>query len=193
MLPLKRLALAKSRLRAEVEGADRVAFAFAVDTLAAVSSARVVAHTVVVTADGHLAAAARDRGAEVVDDTAGGLDPAVDLGLAGRRGPLAVLLGDLPALRPAQLDEALTSAARHPLSMVPDAAGTGTTLLAATGSAPVPRFGEGSRARHEAAGHVVLDAAPGLRRDVDTVADLAEALRLGVGPATAAAVAELAL
>jgi 2-phospho-L-lactate guanylyltransferase len=194
VLPLKRLELAKSRLRAEVAGADRVALAFAADTLAAVAATEQVSSVVVVTADPELAALARGHGAEVVPDTADGLDAAVTLGLvAPRRAPLAVLLGDLPALRPAELADALTHAARHPRSMVADAAGTGTTLLADTQGAPIPRFGAGSRARHEAAGHVVLDAAPGLRRDVDTVADLAEALRLGVGAATAAAVAALAL
>ncbi len=193
MLPLKRLAIAKSRLRAEVAGADRVALAFATDTLDAVAAARHVGRIVVVTADDALTAAATERGAEVVPDTASGLDAAIALGLAGRPAPLAVLLGDLPALRAADLDDALTLALAQPRAMVPDDAGTGTTLLAATDGAPVPRFGEGSRARHEAAGHTVLEAAPTLRRDVDTAGDLAEALRLGVGAATAAAVAELAL
>jgi 2-phospho-L-lactate guanylyltransferase len=56
--------------------------------------------------------------------------------------------------------------------------------LAATASAtrPVPRFGPGSFERHRQAGHVPLPGdLPGLRRDVDTPADLAQARRLGLG------------
>jgi 2-phospho-L-lactate guanylyltransferase len=71
---------------------------------------------------------------------------------------------------------------------VADAAGDGTTLYtAAPGAAFRPAFGPGSRARH-AAGSAVelgLDGIPGLRRDVDTPADLREAVALGLGPHTA--------
>ena len=75
------------------------------------------------------------------------------------------------------------------LPFVPDAAGTGTTMLtAAAGTALDPRFGERSCAAHAASGAVRLSPADaaGLRRDVDTEVDLWDALRLGVGPATAA-------
>ena len=73
-------------------------------------------------------------------------------------------------------------------SFVTDAAGTGTVLLAAPpGAVLEPCFGAGSAAAHEASGAVPLNGAwPSLRRDVDTLADLAEAFRLGVGPRTAA-------
>jgi 2-phospho-L-lactate guanylyltransferase len=99
---------------------------------------------------------------------------------------VAALLADLPALHPAELAAALAAAARARRAFVPDAAGTGTTLLAAVpGVALEPAFGPGSAARH-ATGAVALDAGPGLRTDVDTAADLAEAAELGLGPATAA-------
>ncbi len=65
-----------------------------------------------------------------------------------------------------------------------DAAGSGTTLYTAKPGAPFrPRFGPQSRMRHREAGAVELDlpGIPGLRRDVDTLADLREAEQLGLG------------
>jgi 2-phospho-L-lactate guanylyltransferase len=103
---------------------------------------------------------------------------------------IAALVGDLPALRPDELQAALTAAAAHPRSFVPDAPGTGTTLLAVTASVPLdPQFGLDSAARH-ASGAAVLQAGPGLRHDVDTADDLRAAALLGLGPATAAVVGE---
>jgi 2-phospho-L-lactate guanylyltransferase len=104
------------------------------------------------------------------------------------------LSADLPALRPDELGVALDHAEDHPAAFVPDAAGTGTTLLTARPGMPFqPAFGVGSRARHREAGGHELDLAtiPSLRRDVDTEADLWEALRLGVGAGTSAVVAAL--
>lgn len=98
----------------------------------------------------------------------------------------AALLGDLPALRSEDLREALERCSAEHSAVVPDADGTGTVLLTSTVAPPTPRFGPGSAARHaEDATLLELDL-PRLRRDVDTVADLALALALGVGPATSA-------
>ncbi len=99
---------------------------------------------------------------------------------------VVALLGDLPALRPAELAAALSVAAGHERAFVPDSAGTGTTLLAAQpGVALQPSFGPGSAARH-AVGAARLAAGPGLRTDVDTAADLQTAAELGLGTATSA-------
>ncbi len=92
------------------------------------------------------------------------------------------LTGDLPALRPADLALALAGLpVRARRGFVPDAAGTGTALLAAPpGVALDPRFGPGSAAAHAASGAVRLDGGwPTLRQDVDTAADLAAAPRWG--------------
>ncbi|MBT8225045.1 MAG: 2-phospho-L-lactate guanylyltransferase, partial [Dactylosporangium sp.] len=72
-----------------------------------------------------------------------------------------------------------------------DAAGTGTVLLTAPSPAVLaPAFGGGSAGTHEASGARRLDGAwPGLRRDVDTAADLAVAVDLGTGPRTCALLA----
>ncbi|MDP9408525.1 MAG: 2-phospho-L-lactate guanylyltransferase, partial [Actinomycetota bacterium] len=72
---------------------------------------------------------------------------------------------------------------------------TGTVLLTAgPGVALEPTYGEGSLARHVALGAARLELdTPGLRRDVDTPADLAEAVGLGLGPATLALLPRLRL
>ena len=102
--------------------------------------------------------------------------------------PVAVLMGDLPAIRPAELRSALSRAGEHERAVVADASGAGTALLTARDAVHLaPSYGSGSRARHTALGAADLTAAagPGLRRDVDTADDLAAAVALGVGPATA--------
>jgi 2-phospho-L-lactate guanylyltransferase len=106
----------------------------------------------------------------------------------------AALSADLPALRPAEIGRALRAAAAWPTAFVADAAGDGTTLYAAAaGAAFRPAFGLASRARHSAGGaaELDLDGIPGLRRDVDTPADLRRAVALGLGLRSAPLAAEL--
>ena len=101
--------------------------------------------------------------------------------------PLIRVRGVDPALRPAELT-AVLAACTAPSSFVIDQPGTGTTLLAAApGVALDPRFGVGSALAHQASGAVSIELAgiESVRRDVDTAADLAHAVQLGVGPATA--------
>jgi 2-phospho-L-lactate guanylyltransferase len=198
VIPVKELAAAKSRIDASGQIRATLALAFALDTLASVLAAQEVARVVLVTSEPRMRdVVVGEPRVQVVDDPGDGLSGAVRAGVAaaGDDGPVAVLLADLPALRSAELDAALLAAAAHPRAMVADADGTGTTLLTGlSGALLVPRFGPGSRAAHEQAGHVVLHGAgPGLRRDIDVTADLASAAALGVGPATASALADLAL
>ncbi|MFC8732858.1 2-phospho-L-lactate guanylyltransferase [Luteimicrobium sp. NPDC057192] len=192
VVPVKGGPDAKSRLATHVDAGARrtLADALALDTLDAVLATPSVACVVVVTGEGRLLPAVPDDGPRVihVDDPGQGLGAAVRAGLdAAPDAPTAVLLGDLPALRPADLDAALADASGHERAFVPDADGTGTTLL--TGRSPEhlrPRFGQGSAAAHLEAGHVPLGARSSLRRDVDTAADLDDAAALGVGPRTSA-------
>jgi 2-phospho-L-lactate guanylyltransferase len=219
VVPVKELHRAKSRLVAAVAGlpgsdADRhrahrdLALALARDTLRAATAAG-IRRVVVVTAEpgdllGVVPAAPADPHArpsvEIVGDPGGGLNAAVSHGAAhlrrtarGRAGLVAALQADLPALRPAELDAALTCAAAEiaagaTAAFVADHTGTGTTLLVgAPGRVLRPRFGVGSAAAHAAAGAVALDGPwPGLRADVDTPEDLARVRALGTGPATGA-------
>ena len=112
---------------------------------------------------------------------------------SGRPGTgVATLSADLPALRADELAAALLEVPAGGRGFVADASGEGTTLLAARSPQPLdPQYGTGSAARHRASGAVELPAGPGLRRDVDTPADLRDALALGVGPRTAAVAAGL--
>lgn len=197
VVPVKGGAAAKSRLHPPA-GVDRalLATALATDCLTACVAGMPPATVHVVTSDAQVAGIASGLGAVVVPDPGGGLDAAVLVGrdaalAADPDAAVAVLLGDVPCLRPRDLRSALSSASRHGRVVVPDADGTGTVLLTAlAGAALVPAFGDGSAARHEAAGHVRLDLdLPRLRRDVDDDGALRTALALGVGPATAAALA----
>ena len=202
VVPVKRLAAAKRRLRSpagDPAGHARLALALTLDTVAAARAAQLVRTVVVVTADRTVAATLSASGIEVVDDPLVGLNAAYDRGALHlrRRDPHAAvgaLQADLPALRPTELDAAvgvaLTTGAR---AFTADAEGTGTTFLLATAGVELdPRFGGGSAARHLASGAVPLDGVwPSLRRDVDTPADLAAAVQLGVGAHTRAALARV--
>ena len=172
MIPVKGTAGAKSRLGASTALAE----AIALDTIRAAVE---VAPVVVVTAS-----LADFPGARVVGDPGTGLNAAVEAGIASIDGPVAVLLGDLPALQPAELRTALDAARAHDRAFVPDAEGTGTSLIAST-TDHAPAFGAGSAQRHRDAGYERLEVSEssGLRRDVDTPDQLA-ALGDRVGPRT---------
>lgn len=192
VIPVKAPAAAKTRLADAVPAATRaeLARAFALDTIDAALAAGRVTRVVVVADDASLAGGA-DHLAE--PEGGQGLPAAIHHGIAHARsaaaGAVAVLLGDLPALTPDELDAALEAAAAHPLAFVRDAEGTGTTLATATaGIGFEPRFGLDSAALHVAAGYVELEASAGLTHDVDTVDGLTEALALGVGRHTRAVV-----
>jgi 2-phospho-L-lactate guanylyltransferase len=197
VVPLKPLAVAKSRL-AEAAGAVRpaLALAFALDTVAAALACGEVADVTVVTDDPLARAELAGLGAFVVaDEPAAGLNAALRYGAGRARerrpyAPVAALNGDLPALRHAELSTVLRDASRGAeRAFLADAAGLGTTLLAAPPRLPLsPAFGGPSRARHLATGarEITLPSVPSVRQDVDTPADLRAALALGVGPRTAA-------
>jgi 2-phospho-L-lactate guanylyltransferase len=196
VVPVKRLAVAKTRLSSYGDDLRvELALAFAVDVVAAALAAEVVAELVVVTDDERAASVLAVAGARVIGDAPGaGLNPALVHGLAALGGGLAqaAVSADLPALRPEHLDQTLAAVPPGRRGFVPDHAGVGTTLLAAAAGVPLaPAYGAGSRELHARSGAVELPAADGLRLDVDTPADLATALRLGVGAATAAVVRRL--
>lgn len=202
VVPLKPLAVAKSRLSPLGSPARRaLARAFAADTVAAALACRVVRSVTVVTADQRLGEEAQALGARVVDDPApGDLNRAVrlvaaGLPLRGTGAAVVALCGDLPALRPEELQRALGLVPDAGRGFVPDASGTGTTAYVAARAAFRPAFGPGSAHQHRRAGArcLALDRTSGLRRDVDTPEDLAEALGLGVGRATRQAVHRLGL
>ena len=201
VVPVKRLALAKTRL-ASVAGRHRadLALAFALDTVEAALGCDLVRAVVVVTDDRNAAMAVAGLGALVVgDEPDAGLNPALVHGAAIARVAhpdcgVGALSADLPALRLGELSSALAEAAGHDVSFVRDAAGDGTTLLLArAGVAFEPLFGAGSARLHAGAGAVELAGdLPSLRLDVDTERDLAVAAALGLGPRSRAVVGRIA-
>lgn len=194
VLPVKGGPEAKSRL--DHPGRAALARAVALDAVAAVVSCPRVARVLVVTADPVVAAEHGALGADVVVEPREGLAAALEAGLAAARqrdplAPCALLLADLPSLRPDELAAALDACAGL-LSdgaaqvVVPDADGTGTVLLAAARPEALrPRFGARSALAHARTSTVLTAVGAGVRRDVDTVAHLHEAVGHGVGPRTA--------
>jgi 2-phospho-L-lactate guanylyltransferase len=201
VVPAKRLAHAKTRLRPLTDGLGRTAHAELVlallaDTVAAALDCPEVARVVVVTDDPAATETVRALGAATVaDEPDRGLNPALAHGAAAAGGnAVAALSSDLPALRPAELAAALAAADAAPRCFAADAEGTGTTLLTAVGTPLDPRFGAGSAAAHRATGALPLSGRwPGLARDIDTAGQLRAALALGVGPVTAGLAARLGL
>lgn len=201
LIPVKALPEAKTRLildgsaarpgeRATDLAHARLAEALRTDTIRAAGAAATTARIVLVVDEPVTPAPA---GVEQFQQHAAGLNPALAEAAAhaSRTWPddgVAALLGDLPALRPDELTDALAQVGGARAGFVRDADGSGTTLLAVgPGLELTPRFGAGSAGRHAEIADE-LRAGPGLRRDVDTADDLRAALVLGVGPATSAAV-----
>ncbi|MEU5551416.1 MULTISPECIES: 2-phospho-L-lactate guanylyltransferase [unclassified Micromonospora] len=187
VVPAKSFAAAKTRC-VGLAATDRAALARAMltDVLGGLTRARRVRAVVVATTDPQVTATALACGA-VVAGRVGPPDLNAEvqaaLRLAGEAygdARLAVVMADLAAARPAEFDAALAAAGAYPRAVVSDADGTGTTLLALTEAADFrPYLGPGSRRRFLADGYHDLPVlAPGLRRDVDTVAHLLD-LRVG--------------
>ncbi|WP_150955160.1 2-phospho-L-lactate guanylyltransferase [Microbacterium testaceum] len=199
IVPVKPAAVGKTRLTDVGTDHETLARAIALDTIAAAAAADLVSRVIVVTDDeGVRAEFRRSRTVEVVPEgDTRGLDAAIARGAAaaGVGTPRAALLGDVPALRPADLDAALELAASVERGLVPDAEGTGSTLITArAGAVWVSAFGPDSAARHRLLGCTDLGVARDstLHRDVDTAAQLSEAVALGVGPRTSAVLAAAA-
>jgi 2-phospho-L-lactate guanylyltransferase len=208
VIPVKRLSAAKSRL-APLPTARRadLALAFVHDCVTAALAAPEVGQVVVVTADTAAAESLARLGARIALEPGGAapidavaadgaqtrLNAAISFAaaLCLRERPelrVGALTGDLPSLRDRELSAVLHLAdAIGGRSFVPDAAGTGTTLLLGGADGVLdPRFGSDSRRRHARSGAAELfGAGRTVRQDVDTLADLEAALRLGVGAHTA--------
>jgi 2-phospho-L-lactate/phosphoenolpyruvate guanylyltransferase len=200
IIAVKRLAAAKTRLAPVFSAPTRenVVLAMLVDTLSAAAGVASVGSITVITPDEAAAAAAAGLGANVLADPTpeGHHDPlnnaiaAAERAVAASFSNVVVLQGDLPALQTQELAEAIAAARHHRRSFVADRLATGTAALCAFGSMLDPQFGPDSCARHRRSGAIELTGAwPGLRCDVDTPADLAAARHLGVGAATARAIA----
>lgn len=199
VIAVKRLTAAKTRLAPVLSAATRenVVLAMLVDTITAATAVPALRSVLVVTPDEDAAAAARSLGARTLLDPtpADHPDPLNNAltaaeALARREcANVVALQGDLPALQPHELADAIMAARAHRRSFVTDRHGTGTAALFSFGVPLDPHFGTDSAQRHRRSGAVELTGAwPGLRSDIDTPDDLDFARGLGVGPATARAI-----
>ena len=206
VVPVKAPARAKSRLT-EFSVAERasLATAFALDVIAALMACEIVKTVRVITDDVDFGRLAKAQGCEVIADETTSLNDAIVFAAhappAGAteavETPVAVAVSDLPCASAetftrlfTQCETALFGPDSRSQAFVSDQTGRGTTFLAArTASELKPLFGPESAAAHRENGVWALEIdEPGLRLDVDTAADLAAALTLGVGPHTASAV-----
>jgi 2-phospho-L-lactate guanylyltransferase len=171
----------------------------ALDTLSALCHA--LPHVLVVSDQPALEARLRGAGLEVaVISESGhvGINSALSRGASALRSQgattVVACVGDLPALKPVSLLRILDASRPYSRSFIVDGSGTGTTILVAHDVELAPQFQGRSAAAHHASGAVGLSAeaigspVADARRDVDTEADLAAAIGLGVGPATGALV-----
>lgn len=203
IIAVKRLGAAKTRL-APLFGdrtREQVVLAMLTDTVTAAARVPAVQSVTVITPDpaaAGVAALAAELGVRVLADPtpAGHADPLNNAirtaagALGGATPNIAALQGDLPALHPDELAQAITAARGYPRSFVADRHGTGTSALFAFGVPLDPRFGTNSAVSHRNSGAIELTAAwPGLRCDIDTPDDLATARQLELGDATRRAIA----
>jgi 2-phospho-L-lactate guanylyltransferase len=203
ILPVKRFARAKQRLGASVEDPLRreLAEAMVADVLHALAHTASIERTIIVTGERSVVAAARERGALVIeDDDERGQPAAATLGVrrALAEGIERVLCvpGDCPTLDPDEIDALLhldASGGEREVVIVPDRHGAGTNgLLLAPPDAIAPSFGPDSCERHRALADAAgvacrIERVPSLLLDIDTGEDLdVLRARLAAHPARAA-------
>lgn len=202
VVALKAGELVKSRLAPLPQPLRRrLAWTMAVDTLHAltgsvdavcvVSDQPALAHRLSRAGLGSVEVVPESRPTGMNDALRLGADRLRDAGLSR----VLACVGDLPSLRPVSLGRVLAVAAAYERAFLPDASGTGTTMLHAGAGVPLaPHFQGRSAAAHHSSGAVPLTderlgaGVPDARRDVDTEVDLSDAVGLGLGPATAALV-----
>ena len=200
VIAVKRLTAAKTRLAPMFSARTRedVVLAMLVDTITAAIAVPALRSVLVVTPDEDAADAARQLGALVLPDPTpqGHHDPlnnaltAAEVVARRENTNVVALQGDLPALRTVELAEAIGAARAHARSFVTDRHGSGTSALFSLGAPLDPHFGLDSAQRHRRSGAVELTGDwPGLRSDIDTPDDVLALNDLGVGPATARAIA----
>lgn len=193
LIPIKRLARAKSRLALSADQREGLTLAMLRDVASAVRACRHVRTVHVVTQDTRVARtvyAEHLPAGSVVGQP--GLNnelrrAAVCLRQSGTRDGIAVFLGDLPCLTPPVVTNLLESAPEDQQSFLPDTSGSGTAVLLTPPRIPLaPFFGKGSAGRHSRIG-TALDCTAerwAARHDVDTLEALETAVRFGVGAHT---------
>lgn len=122
----------------------------------------------------------------VVADLGTGLNNEIARAATSLPRPLAIVLGDLPAMTSEDFTAILEQASNVDKGVVIDHAGTGSTMITLTVDQFTPHFGDDSAEQHLADGYVPIDASTRARLDLDTLEDLELAASLGLGVATSA-------
>jgi 2-phospho-L-lactate guanylyltransferase len=185
VVPVKRFAVAKSRLAPGVDAARKpeLVAAMVADVLEAIGRARQVERTIVVSQEPAAAELAAAAGAELVsdfDDASHSAAALAGIEVAAAWGArcVALLPGDCPLLDPRELDRMLTGVPDSYVAVIPDRHGTGTNaLVLAPPDVIEPSFGEGSKDRHVAAARAAgipygVEELSSLGLDLDTPADI---------------------
>jgi 2-phospho-L-lactate guanylyltransferase len=181
----KRFTAAKRRMSGGVPEERRLALVEAMlgDVLEAVSGARQVTCTVVVTGEAAAEDLATGCGAEVIHDPEdAGHIGAAKLGVARamelEADAVVLLPGDCPLLEAREIDSLVTGLPDPFVAVVPDRHGAGTNSLAMRPPDAIePAFGEGSCARHLELARLAdiphaTEKVDGLALDLDTPADI---------------------
>jgi 2-phospho-L-lactate guanylyltransferase len=185
LVPVKRLAQAKSRLRAVFSDGQRREFVLAMldDVLRLALTQPTIDVTAVVSADEQVLDFARRLGAQPVREPPGvrGLNAALSFAagvLAGQgAGALLILPGDVPLATPADVQAVLAAWQEAPVVLCPSHSGGTGALALRPPDAIAFRFGSRSFAAHRrAAADRGLDVAvvdrPGFAYDIDRPEDL---------------------
>jgi 2-phospho-L-lactate guanylyltransferase len=199
VVPVRSLSGGKSRLGEPLDPEERADLVMAMlrRTVAAALATQRLHGVTVVSQDPDLLGEARAMGAAAVlqesDGLNEGLSEARDSAFDGATAML-VLPADLPEVTAEAIDRVLDAAydaaSRAPdqpvVALVSDRHGTGTNALLVAPPDAIPfRFGEGSRAAHEAAaaaaGAAYVEVRGPLSFDVDTPDDLLQADSSGLG------------
>jgi 2-phospho-L-lactate guanylyltransferase len=203
LVPVKALAASKSRLFPDLERAAvaRLSVAMMTDVVAALQRVPRLARVAVVTPDTEVARAAAAAGAEALLRPDPGLNAAVENAgaeLAPAAGDgLLVVLGDVAALTPGDLETLLEAVEAPGAALAPSSDGGTSALLRVPRDVIPARFGPDSAKRHreeaERAGVAYRRMAlPSLAIDVDSARDLEEILHSGtLGARTRAVLDEL--
>ncbi|HEY7873689.1 MAG TPA: 2-phospho-L-lactate guanylyltransferase [Actinomycetota bacterium] len=183
LIPVKELTRAKSRLAGDFDDAARLEIARALldDALGLALSAPFFTWWVV-TADAEVAGAAGARGLRTTADPGGGLNTALDAGIAAAAAEgatsVTIVPCDVPLAFRGDLEDLRDTGATSDVVLVPsgDDGGTNALYLSPPGLV-TPRFGEGSLKSHLAAAEergvrCSILALPRLALDIDTVEDV---------------------
>lgn len=195
LVPVKGGDRAKSRLPFDREVRRELAVAMASDTVDAVCACPMVSRVTVLSSGSGAAGLTAPVHVLIEPEHLSphlGLNELLDWAAAQLPvGPVAVVMGDLPALTPHALGQVLGVAGAFARALVVDRHGTGTTVLTSRSPHDLrPAFGRDSAAAHEAGGARAIDAPAGVRCDVDDLEGLRHASALGVGPRTTALLAD---